>query len=1049
MYAISIPIDNRILPALSAVEELVGRPAFKRTLRFNRRGGSVATHLLWLVVAVMVPLLILAGLEIARLHDSRRSVQETALLGQARDKADLIDDGFARIATAISALAASTALEEHDFDRFEQEIRTVSKQLGGLPIGLADAGGNQMLMTTWPVGERRPGVQTGPGALSALTVGRTTITNLHRSPITDELTTVIAVPIYLRDHTSPDYVVTSVIPAGRVGSMIVSQPDAPGAYVNGTVLDQDKVIVARPFNQGDRVGEPIQGRLRDRLRQGSAGFIRDGASIDGQEALFAFATAPTSRYMVALGIPREVFDAPLRAALLRTFAIGALLLSAGALAAGLLARRLVGPLHRLAESHSGEPVRAQPVRTGMREIDNLALQLHLGAAAQDHAQSAMTYQLTLLRAVTESTADAIFLMDPRGCVTYANPASQRMFGWPQVQIVGHTLHQIANGPRTGDNSAWDEKLARALAAGGNSITEEDIFFRRDGQMVNVECTYAPVVVDNITSGAVLTVRDITARKRVDAALRENEARLGDLLSTLDLAKILVCDPDGTIRFWSHGCQRLYGWSAAEAVGQSISVLLQTVGSVPADQVNATMLRDGEWSGDLTQVCRDGNRITVSVRYVLQRGVGGEPRAIMESVLDVTALRRAQADLQQLNRELERRVDQEVASREAAQTRAAHAERMQALGQLAGGIAHDFNNILQVVGGSAALIERRPGDTVATRRFVRQIIDSVHRGATITRRMLVFARRGKLEAEAVDPAVLLEGLKEICTYTLGAGIEIQLELAADIPWLFADKGQLETALVNTATNARDAMPNGGVLTFRAQPEVVAAGDKHHAGLAAGAYVRIAVCDTGTGMDHAVLARVAEPFFTTKGVGRGTGLGLSMVKGFTEQSGGGFSVFSESGAGTVITLWLPQADAAAVATFAEAAKVDFAPDTCRRVLLVDDDQLVRETLAAQLEAEGLFVMAASDSEAALSLLRTAERIDVMVTDLAMPRMNGLALIQAAQRLRSRLPAILLSGYAEDAAALAVEGAVNGSYSLIRKPVSGESLADRIAAVLEPAR
>jgi PAS domain S-box-containing protein len=1028
---------------MAAVEEKVRRATFSRILHRDRAaptGSHIATHLLWLVAAVMLPLLIFAGLEIGRLHESRRQVQENALLAQARDKAQLIDDGFARIVSAIYALSASTALDEKDFDRFDREIRSFSKQLGGVPIGLAGADGNQILITTWATGERRIGVTTGPGALAALAAGRVIITDLHKSPLTDKLVTAIAVPIYLHDHSRPDYVITSVTPAAVVASMIETQSTGANGSHNGTVLDRLGVLVVSPLNQGDIVGEPIRGTLLRRLLDEPAGFIRDGVMIDGKEALFAFAKARSSGYTVVLGIGREVFDTSLRAALIRTFAIGALLLSAGALAAGLLARRIVRPLLRIAKSHSG-----QPVRSGIREIDNLALQLNLAAVAQHRSQSEILYQLTLLRAVTESTADAIFMMDPFGCVTYANPESERMFGWPQDRIIGHTLHDITQGPYTG---VWDGKLTRTLMAGQSPITEEDVFFRPGGQTVMVECTYAPIVVDSKVAGVVLTVRDISARKRIELALRENEARLGDLVGSLDLAKILVSDPDGTIRFWSRGCQQLYGWSAEQAVGQPISALLQTAFPVPPDQFNTALLRDGEWSGDLIQTCRDGSRITVAARKVLRRDADGEPRAVVESILDVTALRRVEADLQQLNHELEHRVEQEVAIREAAQSRAAHAERMQALGQLAGGIAHDFNNILQVVGGSATLIERRPGDTVAIRRLIRQIIDSTNRGATITRRMLVFARRGKLEAEAIEPTVLLEGLREICTYTLGPGIEIRLELAPDVPRLFADKGQLETALVNAATNARDAMPNGGVLTLRAESEVVASGDNHRAALAPGAYVRISVCDTGIGMDRAVLARVTEPFFTTKDIGKGTGLGLSMVKGFAEQSGGGCGVTSQPGAGTTVSLWLPQAGNKANCGGAVAVERDLVPSAAGRVLLVDDDHLVRETLAAQLEAEGYFVLSASGAEAALSLLgTTAQQIDVLVTDLAMPGMNGLLLIQQAQRLRSGLPAILLSGYAEDATALAVGGAVSGSYSLLRKPVLGPQLAHRIAAVLEP--
>jgi signal transduction histidine kinase len=274
--------------------------------------------------------------------------------------------------------------------------------------------------------------------------------------------------------------------------------------------------------------------------------------------------------------------------------------------------------------------------------------------------------------------------------------------------------------------------------------------------------------------------------------------------------------------------------------------------------------------------------------------------------------------------------------------------MQALGQLAGGIAHDFNNILQVVAGSAALIERRPDDVTAIIRIVRRIIDSANRGAAITRRMLIFARRGKLEAEAVAPATLLEGLREICSYTLGPGIDIRVQLAPNLPRLVADKSQLETALVNMATNARDAMPNGGVLTFSARLDVMASAMSDQAGLIPGAYIRLAVSDNGTGMDSTLLARVAEPFFTTKGVGQGTGLGLSMVKGFAEQSGGSFSISSEVGAGTTVSLWLPQATNEAEAGSCETAEPGTPLSAGGRLLLAEGEYPMRGTVATRLEA-----------------------------------------------------------------------------------------------------
>jgi signal transduction histidine kinase len=383
----------------------------------------------------------------------------------------------------------------------------------------------------------------------------------------------------------------------------------------------------------------------------------------------------------------------------------------------------------------------------------------------------------------------------------------------------------------------------------------------------------------------------------------------------------------------------------------------------------------------------------------------------------------------------------------AQARAAHAERMQALGQLAGGIAHDFNNILQAVQGAASLIDRRAaGDDESTRRFARMILEATGRGASITRRLLAFARRGELRAEPVDPEALLHDLRDVLSHTLGAAISVTVDSAGDLPAVLADKGQLETALVNLATNARDAMPNGGTLRFAGATEILADGAVHEAELRPGRYVRLTISDDGTGMDRAMLARASEPFFTTKPIGQGTGLGLSMVKGFTEQSGGGMAIDSAPGQGTVVTLWLPAVDQADTAP----ANCGPAPartpaDRPRRVVLVDDEAMVRDTLAAGLTDAGYAVIVRESGSEALDLLRSAEAVDVLVCDLSMPGMDGLTVIQEAQRLRPGLPAVLLTGYTGHGAQLAVGRALERSFTLVRKPVLAGQLSDRIEALL----
>jgi PAS domain S-box-containing protein len=419
---------------------------------------------------------------------------------------------------------------------------------------------------------------------------------------------------------------------------------------------------------------------------------------------------------------------------------------------------------------------------------------------------------------------------------------------------------------------------------------------------------------------------------------------------------------------------------------------------------------------------------------------GRVQEALAIFLDIDAEKRLLNIQQQINAALEQRVREEMAAREAAQKRAAHAERMHALGQIAGGIAHDFNNVLQAVSGGAVLIERRPEDAERVLRNARLVLDAARRGSAITSRLLTFARRGDLRAENIDPAGLLTDMAEVLTHTLGGSIVCRTQVAPGLPSLFADRGQLETVLVNLATNARDAMPLGGTLTLAADTEIVSTGLPHPAGLAPGGYVRILVTDTGTGMDRAVLARVTEPFFTTKEPGKGTGLGLAMAKGFVEQSGGSLSIDSAVGRGTRIILWLPNAPSAGGSGL-DAARAD-RPS----VLLVDDDAIVRDVLALSLEDAGYRVLAASGGAAALARLDAPERVDIIVSDLAMPSMDGLALIRSAQERQPGLPAVLLTGYAGDDAALAVGGAISGAFSLLRKPVSGTQLVDRIRALLE---
>jgi PAS domain S-box-containing protein len=541
-----------------------------------------------------------------------------------------------------------------------------------------------------------------------------------------------------------------------------------------------------------------------------------------------------------------------------------------------------------------------------------------------------------------------------------------------------------------------------------------------------------------------------ARDRLIGMLEAERARLSDIVQALPLGLGIV-DASGhyllinammerfaTGRLSSHDDGLAETWIAEDAEGRRLSL---------EESVVRRALRGETIVPGIEFLARraDGSDTWTRFGAAPLRTEKGRVREVFTVLQDIDAEKRLLELEQRANLRLEQRVREEVAAREAAQQRAAHAERMQALGQIAGGIAHDFNNVLQAVSGGASLIERRPNDPDRVLRNVRMVADAAKRGAAITSRLLAFSRRGVLRAEPVDAGTLLADLSEVLSHTLGGKVACAIDVLPGLPRLFADRGQLETVLVNLATNARDAMPRGGTLTMAASADRVAPGQPHQTDLGPGQYIQIDVRDTGNGMEPEVLARVTEPFFTTKEPGKGTGLGLAMAKGFAEQSGGGLAISSAVGQGTSISLWLPVVEAE-VAEDARPVPEDLDGSLSGpHVLLVDDDPIVREVLGISLQEAGFAVTQAENGTVALAVLQDGHMVDILVSDLTMPGMDGLALIRSAQLLRLGLPAILLTGYAGDGAALAVGGAISGTFSLLRKPVSGSQLVDRIAALL----
>jgi len=397
-----------------------------------------------------------------------------------------------------------------------------------------------------------------------------------------------------------------------------------------------------------------------------------------------------------------------------------------------------------------------------------------------------------------------------------------------------------------------------------------------------------------------------------------------------------------------------------------------------------------------------------------------------------------AELEKANQDLERRVDERTREREAALAQVHEMQKLESLGQLTGGVAHDFNNLLMAVISNLDLAKAQLAGNQKVLKLLDGAIAGAERGATLTKRMLAFARRQDLKPEIVDVAELVANMTEMLARSLGPTIRIETAFPPNLPPVEADPNQLELALLNLALNARDAMPLGGLLKISSSGQAVGPSEIPH--LAAGEYVCLSVSDTGSGMDEATLKQAAEPFFTTKGLGKGTGLGLSMIDGLAAQSGGTMRLISEIDRGTTVEVWLPRSHQHKVVVQPAAAMVGSRNSSAFTILVVDDDVMILEVTAALLEDLQHSVIVANSAYEALEHLRQrGDGIDLMLTDHAMPGMTGVELAAKARETWPNLRIILASGYAE-----IPTGEAHGLFRLA-KPYRREELVSGLASVM----
>ncbi|SEM42256.1 PAS domain S-box-containing protein [Bosea lupini] len=598
------------------------------------------------------------------------------------------------------------------------------------------------------------------------------------------------------------------------------------------------------------------------------------------------------------------------------------------------------------------------------------------------------------RLLVESVTDyAIYMLDPQGTVISWNPGARRFKGYEDHEIIGQPFSRFYTEE---DRAAGLPERALGQAAETGRFESEGWRVRKDGTRF-----WANAVIDaiiNPATGRVLgyakVTRDLTERRQADEALRRSEEKFRLLVQGVTDYAIYMLDADGIVTNWNAGAQRIKGYAPDEIIGRHFSLFY-----TPEDREKGEPQRtlqaaidNGSAEKEGWRIRKNGETFWASVVIDPIRDDAGEVIGFAKVTRDLTEQRKVQAEL------------------DAAREALFQAQKIEALGQLTGGVAHDFNNLLTAVLGSLELVRRQIGDERQL-NLIDNAIKGASRGISLTQRMLSFARKQELALQPVAVDVLVAEMGDLLQRSLGPLIRIETDFPADLATAAADSNQLEAAVLNLAVNARDAMPEGGVLRVGAKNESVGRG--HRSGLPDGDYIRLSVADTGSGMDAKTLAQATEPFFTTKGVGKGTGLGLSMVHGMAEQLGGRLQLTSHVGRGTTVEIWLPVASAIITAEPVQ-LPVETKMETAMEprpltVLAVDDDALVLMNTTALLEDLGHKVIEASSGREALSVLENNE-IDLLITDHAMPQMTGAQLITEVGQRWPNVPVILATGYAD---------------------------------------
>jgi PAS domain S-box-containing protein len=609
-----------------------------------------------------------------------------------------------------------------------------------------------------------------------------------------------------------------------------------------------------------------------------------------------------------------------------------------------------------------------------------------GAGRANHCEDSLTVD-GRYRLLVEGISDyAIYLLSPEGVVTSWNRGAERFKGYTADEIIGRHFSEFYTPE---DREAGLPRRALDTAVREGKFENEGWRVRKDGSRF-----WAYVVIDPIRTqsgelvGFAKITRDLTERRAAEEIVRASSEQFRLLVQGVTDYAIYMLTPSGEISSWNPGAERIKGYAAEEVIGTNFSRFYTAEDRAAGEPARALAVaaKEGRFEKEGQRVRKDGTMFWANVVIDALRAPDGTLVGFAKITRDITAQRESRIALEQARETL------------------FQSQKMDAIGQLTGGVAHDFNNLLMVIKSSLELLGKRVSQDPRALHLLENARQGANRGIALTQRMLAFARRQELKVGPVDLPSLVAGMADLLTRSLDGKVLLELRFPLKLAAALTDANQLELALLNLVVNARDAMPQGGTIIIaakEAQMDNASGADR---------FVCLSVTDSGEGMDAETLARATEPFFTTKGIGKGTGLGLPMVHGVARQSGGQLILKSEKGRGTTAEIWLPRAPDSGSARPTSAAPVALANVQPLAVMVVDDDTLVLHSTAAMLEDLGHHVFQATSGEQALSLLGRHPEVAMLITDHAMPSMTGAELATVVQRICPSLPIVLATGYAE---------------------------------------